>query len=521
MRNSELLTETFSLFFGKPSDSAATFITILVESAMISTASRPFRATWQHGAVKTLSLTDAAAIAVAVTTAQFLRFGGESSEKVPVRDSGPLAYDLISVLVGISWWVALWSGGARNTRILGAGNDEYRKVISSSLWVFAGIAIVSYASGAQVARGYVLIVAPLGIALLLFQRLMFRRWLVRRRRIGRALVRTLLVGDAESTAHLVDIMERSLNYGYVPAGVYFAGLPATEKLGSPGNVPVLGHSPRPEQIMEVVREHSIDVVAMTTGHLMSPRNVRKLGWLLAEERIGLMMAPALTDIAGPRFQTQPLNGLPLIHVSTPRLGSPAAVTKTALDLVLSAVGLLAVSPLMAFLAIMIKIDSPGSPVFFSQKRVGYRGRTFSMYKFRSMVPNAEELRAQLLRHNQGKGVLFKLVDDPRVTRIGRLMRKHSLDELPQLWNVLIGDMSLVGPRPPLDDEVQRYEEDVHRRLLVKPGVTGLWQVSGRSNLSWEESTRLDLYYVENWSVIGDLIVLCKTIRAVVRPDGAH
>ena len=183
--------------------------------------------------------------------------------------------------------------------------------------------------------------------------------------------------------------------------------------------------------------------------------------------------------------------------------------------------LLLLSPLLAVLALVVKLDSPQGPVFFAQKRVGHHGSTFSMYKFRSMVPNAEELKAQLMDRNEGQGVLFKIADDPRVTRVGRFMRRYSLDELPQLWNVLTGNMPLVGPRPPLDDEVRRYEEDVHRRLLVKPGITGLWQVSGRSDLSWEESTRLDLYYVENWSVIGDIIVLCKTVRAVFTAVGAH
>ncbi len=479
------------------------------------------RMSWNNKAVKALSLTDAAAIAIAVASAQFLRFGRDGSELLPFRGNDSIAYGIISFLLATTWWIAMWLGGARDSRILGAGNDEYRKVISSSLWVFAGIAILAYASKVQLARGYVLIAAPLGIVLLLAQRLMFRRWIINRRRDGGALIRALIIGDAESTAHLVGTMERARNYGYVPAGVYFAGLPDAEKLASHGNVPILGHSPNLVKIMEVVREHAIDVVAMSTGHLIWPRNMRKLGWLLAEERVGLMMAPALTDIAGPRFHTQPLNGLPLIHVSAPRMGGPAAFTKRVLDILGSAAGLLVLAPLLMCLAVMVKIDSPHGPIFFSQKRVGHRGRTFSMFKFRSMVPNAEELKAQLLEQNQGQGVLFKMVNDPRVTRVGRFMRRYSLDELPQLWNVLIGDMSLVGPRPPLDDEVQRYEEDVHRRLLVKPGITGLWQVSGRSNLSWEESTRLDLYYVENWSVIGDLIVLCKTVRAVVGKDGAY
>lgn len=498
------------------SDSAAGSV------AEASTASpRAHRMTWNTKAVQVLSVTDAIAIAIAVFVAQTLRFGTDLDETLPIRGNDPIAYGIISSGLGVIWWVTLWLGGARTSRILGAGNDEYRKVVTSSLAVFAAIAILAYAVGAQLARGYVLIAAPLGILLLLMQRLMFRTWIVRRRTLGRALIRALIIGDAKSTAHLVETMDGARNYGYVPAGIYFAGLPDAQKLAAYRDVPLLGHSTDPEEILRVVREHAIDVVAMSTGHLIWPRNMRKLGWLLADEHVGLMMAPALTDIAGPRFHTQPLNGLPLIHVSTPRMRGPAAFVKRLLDIVGSALGLLLLSPLLAVLALVVKLDSPQGPVFFAQKRVGHHGSTFSMYKFRSMVPNAEELKAQLMDRNEGQGVLFKIADDPRVTRVGRFMRRYSLDELPQLWNVLTGNMSLVGPRPPLDDEVRRYEEDVHRRLLVKPGITGLWQVSGRSDLSWEESTRLDLYYVENWSVIGDIIVLCKTVRAVFTAVGAH
>lgn len=477
--------------------------------------------TWNTKAVRVLSLTDAVAIAAAVVTAQCLRFGSDGTVLLPVRDNESIGYGLITLALGLSWWIALWLGGARNSRILGAGNDEYLKVITSSLWVFATLAIFAYVSGAEVARGYVLIAAPSGILLLLVQRALFRRWIVRRRRDGGALIRVLIIGDPESTSHLITTMNGAQSYGYCPVGVYCAGHPEVHGIPDHEDVPVLGHSTNPEKIMQVVREHAIDVVAMSTGHRIWPRKLRKLGWLLADERVGLMMAPALTDIAGPRFHTQPLNGLPLIHVSTPRMGGPAAFTKRCLDIVASASGILVISPLLVILALMVKIDSPQGPVLFSQKRVGHHGQAFSMLKFRTMVPNAEELKAQLLEQNEGQGVLFKMAHDPRVTRVGKVIRRHSLDELPQLWNVLVGDMSLVGPRPPLDEEVQQYEEDVHRRLLVKPGITGLWQVSGRSDLSWEESTRLDLYYVENWSVIGDLIILCKTVRAVLRKEGAY
>lgn len=480
----------------------------------------PHRMTWNVKAVKVLAATDAVAIVVAVFLAQFLRFGSSDAAALPIENRDSVGYSIVSAALCLVWWIALWLGGSRDSRILGAGNDEYRKVISSSLWVFAALAIGAYITSLELARGYVLIAAPLGIAVLTAQRWLFRAWIVRRRLSGRARIRTLVIGDPESTMHLVETMKGALNYGYTPVGVYFAGLEAGTAEEYEG-VPLLGRSIKPEDIMRTVREHAIDVVAISTGHRIWPRNLRRLGWLLADEHVGLIMAPALTDIAGPRFHTQPLNGLPLIHVSTPRMRGPAAFAKRVLDIAVSGIALLVLSPLFLVLAAAIKIDSPRGPVFFTQKRVGHCGRAFSMYKFRSMVPNAEELKKQLLSQNEGHGVLFKMADDPRITRVGRIMRRYSLDELPQLWNVLVGNMSLVGPRPPLKDEVSRYEADIHRRLLVKPGITGLWQISGRSDLSWEESTRLDLYYVENWSILGDLLVLVKTVRAVLRSDGAY
>jgi len=187
---------------------------------------------------------------------------------------------------------------------------------------------------------------------------------------------------------------------------------------------------------------------------------------------------------------------------------------------LSASALIVLLPVFAALAVLIKKDSPG-PTFFVQKRVGVNGNTFRMFKFRSMHSNAEELLDQLQSQSEGNGLLFKMKDDPRVTQVGRWIRKYSLDELPQIFNVLRGEMSLVGPRPPLPKEVQAYEGHVGRRLYIKPGLTGLWQVSGRSDLDWEESVRLDLYYVENWSLTGDIMIMWRTFKVMLNPVGAY
>ena len=233
----------------------------------------------------------------------------------------------------------------------------------------------------------------------------------------------------------------------------------------------------------------------------------------------MIMAPALTDVAGPRIHTQPVAGLPLIHVSTPNLGTGQRVLKRLFDLCGASFLLALLSPVLAVVSLIVRLDSPG-PIFFKQERVGARGLYFRMFKFRSMVIDAEDRLEALRAQNEGNGVLFKLKTDPRITRAGTFLRRYSLDELPQLFNVLNGSMSLVGPRPPLPSEVELYQSHVHRRLMVRPGLTGLWQVSGRSLLSWDDTVRLDLYYVENWSIAGDIAILLKTFRAVIARDGA-
>lgn len=234
----------------------------------------------------------------------------------------------------------------------------------------------------------------------------------------------------------------------------------------------------------------------------------------------MILAPALTDVAGPRIHTQPVAGLPLIHVSTPKLTGGKKVAKRSFDLIIAGLLVALLSPLFLLLALMVKLTD-GGPVFYRQERIGLRGTTFHMLKFRSMRVDADaQLHALLAAQGSGNTPLFKVENDPRITPLGRILRKYSLDELPQLLNVLGGSMSLVGPRPQREGEVALYDDAAHRRLYVSPGMSGLWQVSGRSNLSWEESIRLDLYYVENWSLMGDVVILFKTFKAVFASTGA-
>ena len=253
---------------------------------------------------------------------------------------------------------------------------------------------------------------------------------------------------------------------------------------------------------------------------MNGIRLRELAWQLEATGTDMCVAPALLDVAGPRTTIRPVAGLPLLHVDHPELTGAKQAVKAGFDKVVAGLGLLLLSPLFLLIAARIKVHD-GGPVFFRQVRVGKDGRRFRVFKFRTMVVDAERQKARLADSNEGAGALFKMRRDPRVTRPGAWLRRWSLDELPQLINVVIGDMSLVGPRPALPAEVARYHDHMRRRLVVKPGITGLWQVNGRSDLSWEDAVRLDLRYVENWSLALDLQILWKTGSAVFRGNGAY
>jgi exopolysaccharide biosynthesis polyprenyl glycosylphosphotransferase len=275
-----------------------------------------------------------------------------------------------------------------------------------------------------------------------------------------------------------------------------------------------------DDVVEVVRKREADAVAVTSASETAAVYLRRLSWQLEGSGIELLVSPGLVEIAGPRLHVRPFVGLPLLSIEEPVFSGWKRVLKGALDRVGAAVAIVLVAPVLLAIALAVKLSSTG-PVLYRQERVGAYGRLYTMLKFRSMVDGADAKLAELLELNEGNGLLFKMRRDPRVTPVGRFLRRFSLDELPQLFNVLGGSMSLVGPRPPLPAEVERYDTSIRRRLLVKPGLTGLWQVSGRSDLSWEESVRLDLRYVENWSLALDLLILWKTASAVVRSHGAY
>jgi exopolysaccharide biosynthesis polyprenyl glycosylphosphotransferase len=335
------------------------------------------------------------------------------------------------------------------------------------------------------------------------------------RRVGRCTTGSIIVGRPDDVARVVDELRRQYRVGYRAIGATFAGSARTTQ-ASRIDLPTVDFDDL-AATSKRTRTRAVIVAGDLPG---GSATIRRLGWDLENSQTELILVSRLTDVAGPRIHLRPINGLPMVHVDLPQYSGFAHAMKRLFDVVVAGTAVVLLGPLFAAIAVGVRLSSDG-PVLFRQERVGAHGGRFTMLKFRSMVTDAEARLRELQDRNEGNGVLFKLHDDPRVTPFGRTLRRYSLDELPQLWNVVIGDMSLVGPRPPLPSEVERYEEDVNRRLLTKPGITGLWQVSGRSNLSWDESVKIDLYYVENWSITGDLVILLKTVRAVVGSNGAY
>ncbi|WP_210479326.1 sugar transferase [Naasia sp. SYSU D00948] len=491
----------------------------LTAARPISTRRVARTATWQSDYRWRLALTDALAIGLAVA-ASFLVAVALDSRELPAAAVLPMVvrYGLVSVVVSLAWGTALHTLGTRDHRIVGADATEYRRVINATVIVFGLLAVAAYLYQGDLRRVYVLTAFCAGLAALLTSRWLWRRWLTARRAAGEYSYRMLLVGSEASVRHLEQDLRRNPSAGYRVVGACVLNARGGGTL--PGtDIPLwsdLG------DISAIVEQSGADTVAVTSSDDLPPERVRELSWELEPGRRHLVVAPSLTDVAGPRVHARPVSGLPLLHVETPRYEGRPLYSKRVFDIVVSSALLVALAPLFLAIAIAIKATSSG-PVLFSQLRVGKKGTEFRMLKFRSMVTDAEERLSALqsAARDRGNEILFKMKDDPRVTPVGRILRRYSLDELPQLINVWRGEMSLVGPRPPLPREVERYEARVNRRFLVKPGITGLWQVSGRSDLSWEESVRLDLYYVENWSMTGDLAILWKTARAVVAPAGAY
>lgn len=478
--------------------------------------SRDWRATY----ARRLALTDLLVVIWVVFGVQFAWLGFDTQAVGFAGSRGDLAlsYTGISLVIIASWMAVLKIFGTRDFRVIGTGTAEYKLVTNSSVRLFGLVAIVAFLLKVDLARGYILLAFPCGIVVLCFSRWLWRQWLRVQRQRGAYSSRVLLVGSELTATHIAKELARYAESGYQIVG---ACIPTGEAGGYLAGtaIPVRGNV---SSVTEALEASGADTVAITSSEELTPQRIRELSWSLEPGRQHLIVAPSLTDIGGPRIHTRPVAGLPLIHVETPRYEGGKLFAKRAFDVIGSTLLLAVLSPLLLCIALLIRLTSTG-PVFFRQERVGMNGKHFNMLKFRSMSVDADDSLEHLLKA-QGKSEtpLFKVANDPRVTPIGRVLRKYSLDEFPQLINVFRGDMSLVGPRPQRDGEVALYDEAAHRRLLLKPGMSGLWQVSGRSSLSWEDAIRLDLYYVENWSMTGDLVILWRTLRAVIAPgESAH
>jgi len=425
------------------------------------------------------------------------------------------AHVVLAVLgAGVAWPLAVALSGGYVRNKVTVGDHELRAVLQAVTLAIAAGAVLSVALDSYTVMTLSVVAIPAAGAVSLTSRLGARRYLHHQQKRGLNLRRLVLVGTYDAVSELHDVLVRDRQHGMAVTGVFVPrkDFDRAALLG----LRVLGDL---DEVAGCVRGSEVDAVAVTGGSATRQGYLRQLSWDLEGERVELLVHPGLIEVAGPRMHIRPYVGLPLLHVEQPHFSGWRRIVKRATDLVLTGLGVLLISPLLAAIAVAIRLDSSG-PVLFKQTRVGLDGSLFTMWKFRSMHVDAEERLAELRRLNPTMGLMFKMQEDPRVTRVGRLLRKFSLDELPQLFNILNGSMSLVGPRPPLPAEVDAYENHARRRLLVTPGLTGLWQVSGRSLLSWEETVRLDLRYVENWTLSLDLLILWKTIFAVLARRGA-
>lgn len=413
------------------------------------------------------------------------------------------------------WLLVTFALGGYRESIFGAGIGEY-KIMANATLLSAGLTSgACYLLSINLSRSFFVLTYLIGVLLLIAERALLRRALHKARRLGVLRHEVLIAGTPGHVDEIARVLSRETWLGYRVLG---ALVPDAEHAGETRRgVPVLG---TPDQALAVLAASGADTIFIAGGALDSADQMRALVWDLEHENVQVVVAPSVTDVARERIRMRPVGGLPLVHIDPPRSMAASRRAKRTFDVVLSTMLLLFLAPVFLVCALHVRRHDRG-PVFFRQVRTGQNGCEFSCLKFRTMVLDAEAQLARLKVQVNHTGGLFKMREDPRITTPGRWLRRFSLDELPQLVNVFRGDMSLVGPRPQLPSEVAGYDRFTHRRLHVRPGMTGLWQVSGRSDLSWDEAVRLDLYYVDNWSMLQDLAILVKTLGAVTGSRGAY
>lgn len=469
------------------------------------------RRQWERRYARLLRLTDT--IVVVVTTSVVAIVGA----LLGVAPAEPWEAARVPAISVALWLVLLAVINTRHRSIFGSGATEYKRVAQAtglSFGLLAALFVVTQMPGIRVQLFEAL---PVGLFLLLVGRWACRRWLGSQRLQGRYSSRALVVGTRDDVEYVIRSLGTSGIHGYTIVGAVTPDRSESQLTVDGRGYEVVGTT---STVAACARAVGADSIIVASSDRDDPDMVKRISWQLEGAAAELILSSRLVDVAGPRLSLRPVDGLPLIHVQIPEFEGGKHIMKRAMDIVVATIALIPITVMVPFLALLIKLDSKG-PVFFRQTRIGRDGREFKMVKFRTMRVNAEAELAALAAANEGAGPLFKMKSDPRVTRVGAILRKFSLDELPQFWNVLVGDMSVVGPRPPLPSEVTTYNGTVFRRLYIKPGITGLWQISGRSDLSWDESVRLDLRYVENWSVMSDLMIMWRTAAVMFAPQGAY
>ncbi|MEW2012589.1 MULTISPECIES: sugar transferase [Microbacterium] len=470
------------------------------------------RLQWERRFRTRLRVNDAVVVAVSCTFATIVSLTAAAPSDIAVRNRV-----IIAVATAMIWLISLGLFNTRSTTVVGTGPTEYARVAHATGLAFGLLAIVFVVFEWHGIRAQLFTALPLGTLALLASRWAWRRWLIAQRAEGRYASRTVVVGSRDDVEYAIRSLGPAGQLGYLIVGVALLDDDRDSLTVDDVVYPVTRGD---DAVLRAAAIHESDTIVVASQPAGDPAYVKRLAWALEGTAAELVISSRLTDVAGPRMSLRPVEGMPLIHVKIPSFEGAAYYVKRALDILVSLAALVLFAPIALVIAITITADD-GGPVFFRQARVGRDGREFAMLKFRTMRVDAEAELAALLAHNEGSGPLFKLRRDPRVTRVGRILRSFSLDEVPQFWNVLRGDMSVVGPRPPLPSEVIAYDGTVSRRLYIKPGITGPWQVGGRSDLSWEESVRLDLRYVENWTVMTDLVLMWRTAKVMVTTEGAY
>nr|WP_229581452.1 sugar transferase [Rhodococcus rhodochrous] len=467
-----------------------------------------------------MTVNDAIVVIFSVCLAQWIRLDYlDCLDPFDAVSRSILDDSLVSVTFIVGWFTALAGFRTRSPRVIGVGYDEYQRVASATFAFFGVFAIIALVARQEIVRGYFAMALPVGLVGLLFSRWVWRTLIVRKRNRGEFQTSVLVVGGADAVRRTAHAFAHRHCEGYRVVGVC-----VPEYVGGPGDVievdgreiTIYGDE---HSVVEAVQLSQADTVMVTATETLGSEGIHDLVWQLDSLDTDLVVATGVVDVTGWRLAIRPVAGLSLIHVERPSHRSAKCNGKRLFDLAFAVAALLVLAPVFAVVALLIKLDSKG-PMFYKVGRIGMDGAPFEIIKFRSIDVDADKMVGELGVQHEGAGPLCTMGEDPRVTRVGRVLRRVGIDELPQFLNVIRGEMSVVGPRPLLRREVKTEGGQVTNRLLVRPGVTGLWQVSGRSDLSWDELVRLDLSYVENWSVVSDVLIVCRAVKAVIGSGGA-